>query len=265
MDRSDASYRLRWLGAEFAIIVLGVLSALFVDTWMDERQDIEHMAVYRESLIVELESDIANIREQSSYMSRVRDYGLLVLADLEGEAPLTDFALLFAAFNAAEEVGFRPQASTYDDMRSTGSLRLLADMQFRLDLADYYRIAATRERFWLLDPEYRRDVRGIIPSSLQAAIRERCENRDTNPREQLPSGLSSTGSTLLPAFADGSDYCGIELPAVDFAGPAQRIRSDRVLQEALRYRLSQIHVAIAVYEAQSDLAEKLLAGLRTVP
>jgi hypothetical protein len=110
MDRRE---RIRWLGLEFMVIVLGVLSALFVDTWIDDRQDAERAEVYRQRLIADLESDIANLDAVRAYYESINGYGLLVLADLENKADLDDFALAFAAFNAAEEWGFKLEDATY--------------------------------------------------------------------------------------------------------------------------------------------------------
>jgi hypothetical protein len=35
----ELAKRWRWLGIEFVVIVLGVLSALFVDTWVEDREN----------------------------------------------------------------------------------------------------------------------------------------------------------------------------------------------------------------------------------
>lgn len=253
--------RWRWLGVEFLVIVLGVLSALFVDTWLEERQDAERAAAYRERLATDLETDIAVLQSQQAYMDSVRDFGLILLADLQGERSLEDFQLLFSAFNAAEELGFTSQSSTFEDLRNTGMLRLFDDVQLRVSIADYYRSIENRTQFWTLDREYRRLVRGIVPNPLQEAIHIRCQSEQDTSRTQLPSGLAIIGANLLPAYHDVAEHCGIPSDLIDASGPAARIRSSQQIEDALRYRISQIRIAIRLFGVQQQLAEDLLVRL----
>ena len=106
------NHRWRWLGAEFTIIVLGVLSALFVDTWIEERNDAKRAIEYRERLAADLRTDVNEINARMEYFQRVREFGLAVLEVYEGRRQMSDFDLMFAAFNAAEEWGFSPESSS---------------------------------------------------------------------------------------------------------------------------------------------------------
>ena len=47
----EFSERRRWLWLEFAVIMLGVLSALLVDTWIQDREDSRRAEIYRERLM----------------------------------------------------------------------------------------------------------------------------------------------------------------------------------------------------------------------
>ena len=58
----ELAKRWRWLGVEFLVISLGVLAALFVDTWVEDRENAERAEVYRQRLIVDLERDVANLQ-----------------------------------------------------------------------------------------------------------------------------------------------------------------------------------------------------------
>ena len=173
--------RWRWLGLEFTVIVLGVLTALFVDTTLQDWQDAEREAVYLERLTLDLERDLANLDAVMGYYASIREHGLATLADLEGAPRMDELHTLFSAFNAAEEWGFTLESSTFDDMRSTGGLALIKDVRLRLQLADYHRQGGSRKSVWDLPRDYRERARGIIPNALQAAIHERCNDADAAP------------------------------------------------------------------------------------
>ena len=98
--------RMRWLAVEFVVIALGMLSALAVDTWIQDRQDARRAAEYRVRLMADLQADMDNLRDRAQYYSLIRDAGLAVIEVLEGRTEMEDAALLFAAFNAAEEWDF---------------------------------------------------------------------------------------------------------------------------------------------------------------
>ena len=170
----QVSERFRWLWLEFMIIMLGVLTALFVDTWLEDHENAKRGDIYRKMLVEDLETDVHNIGARGSYYKNIRNHGLLVLRDLDGKNSLDDFTLLFSAFNAAEEWVFSAQSSTFVDMQSTGGLLLIDDLSLRLDLVSYYRENIARSGVWNPPSEFRALARGIIPSDLQADIHALC-------------------------------------------------------------------------------------------
>jgi hypothetical protein len=265
--------RWRWLGAEFTIIVLGVLSASFVDTWLQDRQDAKREEVYLERLELDLQRDLVNLDAVIQYYGNIRKHGLTVLAVLDGDRELDDFGLLFSAFNAAEEWGFLLESSTFNDLQSTGGLSLIEDVRLRLDLAEYYRQGESRAGVWNLPREYRQSVRGIIPNALQTAIHEDCagDSRPVNDALQTTAapGVSGTywSANVTPSVepltssASTSDTCGLDPDAFDVENAANEVRQDRELERFLRYRVSQIRVAIALFRGQQEMARELLARI----
>lgn len=265
----ELSKRWRWLAIEFLVIALGVFSALVVDTWVEDRQNAEKEAIYRERLKVDLERDVANMTAVIEYFGSIANYGRMTLADLDGIKALEDFQLMFAAFNAAEEWPFRTESSTYKDLQSTGGLSLLTDVQFRIDLADYHRTADTRQEVWELPRAYRETARGIIPNDLQLAIHEAC---DASNGEKTSSGPLSAVDTLgnaLPAAvepftgsATASGACGLNPEDFELTRAVTEFRSNPDIPRQLRFRVSEINVAIALFKGQSQLAQQLLARLK---
>jgi len=242
--------RWRWLGGEFLVVALGVLSALFVDTWIEEREHAERATEYRERLAADLRTDVNEMTARMEYYRRIREFGLLVLDVYEGRQQVSDFELMFAAFNAAEEWGFSPESSTFTDMQSTGHLALLDDLQLRLRLARYYREMVPRGIVWNPPSAFREVARGIIPNELQAAIHDQCN-------------VTTADIVLMSARAGPGAKQPCELNPADYevAAAAERLRTHPTAAELLRYRVSQLRVAISLFDTQRALAEDLLAQL----
>ena len=57
----ELSKRWRWLGVEFVVIALGVLTALFVETWLQDQENVERAEVYRQRLIADIQQDMINL------------------------------------------------------------------------------------------------------------------------------------------------------------------------------------------------------------
>ena len=264
--KKEIARRWRWLGVEFVVIALGVLAALFVDTWVEDRENAERAEVYRQRLIIDIERDIRNLDAVIEYYNGIRDYALMLLADLEGEQPLDDFTLLYAAFNAAEEWRFILESSTYNDLQSTGGLALIDDVSLRIDLADYHRIGKTREVAWNLSRDYREVARGIIPNTLQTAIHTSC-NSNLNSTRFSPAEASSNSHfpvsiEPLTGSATSEGLCGLNPGDFFLDKAAAELRSDPRIPHLLRYRISQLRVAAALFDGQRQLAERLLERLR---
>ena len=264
--KAEISKRWRWLGVEFVVIMLGVLAALFVDTWVEDRDNALKAADYRHRLIADLERDIQNIDAVITYYEGIRSYGLLALEDLEGRRRLEDFDLLLAAFNAAEEWGFRLESATYSDLQSTGGLALLDDVEFRLALSDYHRQAITRGEVWALPTRYRELARGVIPNDLQAAIHESCV---ADPNDLLPLLVADSVGSHFPAAIEpltGSaaleGVCGLDPQDFDLSRAAEELRRDSEIERELRYRNSEVRVSIALFKGQKAMAQELLLQLR---
>lgn len=264
----ELTKRWRWLGIEFLVIALGVFSALAVDTWVEDRQNAKKEAIYRERLKADLERDVANMDAMTEYFGSVSAYGLMTLADLDGVKPLDDLQLMVAAFNAAEEWPFRTESSTYNDLQSTGGLSLLTDVQFRIDLADYHRISDTRQRLWDLPRAYRETARGIIPNKLQVAIHKACnassgEDPSSGPLSAIEISnaelAAATDSYTNSATAEG--FCGLKPEDFELSRAVAEFRSNPDMARQLRFRVSEINVAIALFKGQRELANELLLRL----
>jgi hypothetical protein len=244
--------RYRWLGVEFVVIALGVLSALAVDTWIDDRQQAQRWSEYRESLIADLGTDVENLSDRIEYFTFIQSAGIVVIEALEGRAEMTDAALLFAAFNAAEEWEFVEQSSTFLDMQNTGHLSLIRDLDLRLSLARYYREMVPRQNLWTLPDDYRSAARGIIPNDFQQAVHELC----TSILSPEAIGMKELWDIDWVSTEADTDCLG-DLSRFDLTAAAIRLQEDARLVELLRYRMSQTRVAVLLFKGQHAAASRL--------
>lgn len=229
---------------EFVLIVVGVLAALMVDTWIEARNDDSLRQEYLARLIDDHETNGRNLGHRISFFTAVRSFGLNTLDRLRSDEPVQQEAVL-AAYYAAEVYAFASLDSTYVDLHSTGNIRLLRDIDLRLALASYNNRTVLVTR--LKSEKYREIVRGIIPWHVQQAIREYCPT--TIADDAVPTGFPPC---TIPNFS-----------AADANLIFDRLREHPRIDEILTYRVSEVDVQVALYGGHMRNSEAVLGLLKS--
>lgn len=128
---------------EFVTIVVGVLAALGVDEWADDRaeQSLERDYVLR--LVEELRQDTADLRTAIT-MVKDKEESLLrlhqVLLDPSGVQPDAVALLrdIGTGTNYAWNAGPLAGATTFEELQSSGNLRLIGDPAVRSRIIRYH-------------------------------------------------------------------------------------------------------------------------------
>lgn len=240
------SYRI--LG-DFVLIVAGVLVALFAQGFVDRRGDAALADEYLERLLADVQSDSTILAFRVQFFRGVRARGLETLAWLASDAP-GDEQVLVGAYLAAERWTFQPASGTYEDLKSSGNLRLIDDLELRSLLSDYYAELLQRREVWNLPGEYRSTVRGIVPLILQEHVSRGC----------VEEGAPAIPATPLDRVSGQCAPSGAHSQAI--RSSLAELRRAPQLSIALRYLLSELVVSIRLYDDQISRASNLAAYIR---
>ena len=129
----------RHLLAEFVVIVVGVLAALGVDQWRENRTDRAAEAHYVDRLISELASD-STLNTGAIGIGARKTAALTEVIDALSDSS----AVRRNPSLAWPDMGFtyaRPdlQTTTFDELRSSGGLALIRSEDLRYRIGDHYR------------------------------------------------------------------------------------------------------------------------------
>jgi hypothetical protein len=125
---------------EAAVIAVGVFLALAADNWNDDRKDRQLEQDFLDGIALDLERNKQNVEIIATQATRLKaSLERMVSALNQGEAKWTnasDFVrdLVYCTYLGLPELS----SVSYDELRSTGSMRLIRDQQFKRKLADYY-------------------------------------------------------------------------------------------------------------------------------
>jgi hypothetical protein len=164
---------------EGVVIVGSILLAFAIDAWWGALQEATAELDYVERIRADLVETRANIESNAEHYGNLLLHAEAVLPILSGAEPLPGDTLGFLAsvLQASRITAPVVARSAYNDLVSTGNLRLIRSDTLRLELSRFYENVGVR-----LDPvdytgdqkPYRTAVRSIIPMHVQLLLRERC-------------------------------------------------------------------------------------------
>jgi hypothetical protein len=163
---------------DFFIVVIGVFIGIEVANWNQARQDRHEERRYYGQLLVDLRGDLETFSQAERLADRYDGAAQLVIDRLSGKAPpQTSPGQMATAIHHAGFI-YIPYTSrgTYNELVSTGNLRLLRNSQLKSEIANYY-ATFDRIRQWdglLRDQQsnYWAETAGVVPRPvLRAALR----------------------------------------------------------------------------------------------
>lgn len=130
---------LHWFAAEFVVVVSGVLVALLLNAWWQDRQDQASESHYLSLLSRDLQSTIADLEAAQAFeASAVRD-GLHAYRTLSAPAlPADTLPTSLAMARLGSRRTLVMHDATYEDLIHTGNLRILGNAELRHRIVTYY-------------------------------------------------------------------------------------------------------------------------------
>ena len=135
--RVDWRPKLRWFGAEYLIVVLGVLTAVALNAWWQGQQDAAREQEYLRQLVEDLTQTESRMeRREPSHRKGDRAAALLVRSFRSGSTPSADSVVYWATRGI--QVG-RPTfvTGTATALVETGDLNLIRNDSLRSSITDY--------------------------------------------------------------------------------------------------------------------------------
>lgn len=133
---------MRWshVAIELALLVAGILIALAVDGWIDDRRDERAERRYLELLQRDLDSNLDVLAETLEFEERQAAAAAMAYRALRaGAVPPQEREAVAAALNQlTARRTLRLARATYTDLLSTGNLRLIRNAALRDKVVDFY-------------------------------------------------------------------------------------------------------------------------------
>lgn len=224
-----------WAGVfiELAVVVVGVFIGLQASNWNQQRETDGRAAVFSQRLASDLRAEAWGYEMDVGYYGTVVANARQAADALSGASPLSDEALLVAAYRASQYNGNIRRRSTYDELTSTGEIGLIRDVATRDLAVRLYNFAVLEEVVEeAKHSEYRHWFRLNLPHPVQQALSDACGDRVV-----AVGDYKGIATTLDHA-------CSLRLPPETIAQAAAILRNDKFVLSLLRLRIADLQTSI---------------------
>lgn len=166
------------VSVDLAVLIIGLALAFQVDRWWEQRADRAKELAYVERLIVDVETDLPNIELAIGLQSLRRDFAdLLMDTVVDPAAARAEPAVFLMAVDQAAFT-FSPSLTrhTFEDLRSTGNMDLVRDIEVKRLLYDYHDYDQTQWQYRPLqfDTEFRHFTlaAGVVSDAQSRALQD---------------------------------------------------------------------------------------------
>ena len=240
-------YLLYALG-EILLVVFGILIALQVDNWNEDRKKRQQAAEFRAQLREGVLADMENIRTRMAFFEKAIRYGYQAEAELsspKAEDAESRWQFVVQAFHTSQIWNFNQVTATYNEVQNPEMLGYLGSPKLLNALQRYY-------NEWPLQLSvltggtraYRDFIRSVIPARLQEYMWDACYDIDVLDVQ-----------SFMPCSAPPGEQVSIETTYNGIAG-------DPAFGRLLTRRLSTLYTRNVVYENILMEAEALLELLK---
>lgn len=125
---------------EVTLVMIGILLALQVNNWNEQRNSNKLKTVYLEKLSKDIENDLSLFAKLDSLNHDYEMDGYYLLSYLDNKLTEIDSFRLQKTFLSAHRMGGQHSInkSTYNDFLSSGNMKLFTDLEFKELLDQYY-------------------------------------------------------------------------------------------------------------------------------
>jgi hypothetical protein len=169
--------RWRWLVGEVLVVIIGVLAALSIEQTWSDRLDRQLELEYLKTIRTAVQADIDYVTETAQKRLKLKMDAIDAIGPVvRGFAPIPDDVGFFLTnVGMAAVAGISPthvvRRGVFDDLISTGNLRLITDSQIRKAIPAYYEGYDVQYRRTVTRlTEYPEFVLGILPSELRDEV-----------------------------------------------------------------------------------------------
>ena len=214
---------IKYAFGEIVLVMIGILLALQVNNWNQERFSKNLEFQYYERLLDDVREERLILESTLNYSKQVSEHAknaILVFENSSGANP-DPVANLVDIYQASQLLDPYSSSSTYKELIASGQINLIQNDSLKTALIRYYDVEWSESGVAILENTYRKNLRGKMPDDIQTKIRESCGDI-----------YKKTGNSYLTKLPK---KCTIQMDDNIAKSVVEELRKDESLKNDLRY------------------------------
>jgi hypothetical protein len=223
LSESKTRKYLKYAFGEIILVVIGILIALSINNWNQNRLNKDLEAIYCNRLLNDVREEKLTLESIINYSKQVSAHAKKAIAVLENTPnastnPVENIVDLYQASQYADSYS---ASSTYKELIASGQINLIQNDNLKTALIRYYDIQWAETGTFTFQNKYRENLRGKMPDDIQTEIRSKCGD----------IYVKSSNSYLLTLPSN----CTVNIDSKIAESVVEELRKDESLKKDLRY------------------------------
>ncbi|WP_282134329.1 DUF6090 family protein [Seonamhaeicola maritimus] len=176
LTEGNTSKYLKYAIGEIILVVIGILIALSINNWNQNRLNKKLESEYCQRLLEDLKEDKAILQATLNYSHQVVTHAKNAILVFENSEEMNPNPVdnLIDMYQASQLQDPNSAFSTYKELIASGQINLIQNDNLKTALIRYYEVDWEQTSVFKLSNSYRENLRGKMPNEIQVKIREKC-------------------------------------------------------------------------------------------
>jgi len=252
MEQNKTSQYFKYAIGEIVLVVVGILIALQINNWNQNRLNQNLESQYYKRLLEDVREEKVILQSTINYSHQVIGHAESAIAVYENfpSANPNPVDNLIDIYQASQLQDANSAASTYKELIASGQINLIQNDSLKTALIRYYEIDWTKSGVFKLANRYRENLRGKMPHVIQTEIRSKCGDIYFKSRNGYQTALPKT--------------CEVDIDGNVAQSVVAVLSKDESLKEDLRYLIGNEKGKLGDMMSTKVLLDNLINQLQNI-
>jgi len=252
MEQNKNSKYFKYAIGEIVLVVIGILIALQINNWNQNRLNQNLESQYYKRLLEDVREEETILQATINYSNQVMSHAENAIAVFENSPDANPNAVdnLIDIYQASQLQDANSASSTYKELIASGQINLIQNDSLKTALIRFYEIDWTKSGVFKLANRFRENLRGKMPNAIQKEIRSKCGDIYFKSRNGYQTSLPKT------CVVNVDEYVAQSVVAV--------LSRDESLKEDLRYLIGNETGKLGDMNSAKALLENLITQLENI-
>lgn len=251
MENKTSKY-FKYAIGEIVLVVIGILIALQINNWNQNRLNEQLESQYCNRLLEDVREEKVILQAVLNYSTQVVSHAKNAISVYEN-SPVSNpnpVDNLIDMYQASQIIDPNSAESTYRELIASGQINLIQNDSLKTALIRYYEVDWTESILFKLSNSYRENLRGKMPDAIQTEIRSKCGDVFIRYRNGY--------EVALPKTCEVDIDTAVAQPVVDI------LRKDESLKKDLRYLIGNESSKLQNTTVTIEQLDKLITQLENI-